>query len=236
MAGKILSKSQAARLRAIVRRYKPEMETPWTDLTPDQLWLRVLSQIVVSGNSGPASMLRDSRAVKEKLAFARLKKLSPGRRRRVIHSVLRAIGTRWVGKKDHSKNAKINAAVYNFNVLDKAHGPRQFFKEVASQKDTPAMLDFLKGNLHYYKKKGCRDTLISLRLADDCMALDQRIKNILEGVGVKRLGSVDRQYEQLETELIARIAKRNKPRLSGGQLDRILFHNYGDIMVRLRCP
>jgi len=94
-------------------------------------------------------------------------------------------------------------------------------------------VEYLSEHLKYYKKKGCRDTLIELRLAKDCMALDLRIRKILEGVGVKIDGSVDRQYQQIETELINKVAK---PRLTGGQLDRILFQNYGDIMVRLRCP
>jgi hypothetical protein len=231
MERKFLNESQAARLRVIARQYKPKMGKPWTILTPNELWLRVLSQIVVAGNAAPATMLTDSSAVKEKLAFGRLRKLSLKRRRQVIHSVLKAIGTRYVGK--NPKNAKVDAALYNFKVLVKEGGPRQFFKKVAVAKDTTAMLDFLEHKLHYYKKKGCRDTLISLGLAGDCMALDVRIKNILEGVGVKFRGSVNRHYEQLETELIERVAR---PTFSGGELDRVLFQNYGDIMVRLRCP
>jgi hypothetical protein len=232
MTSDILTESHAARLRAIARRYTPRMGKSWRHLTPDELWLRVLAQIVVAGNAAPADMLERSEAVKEKLAFSRLRKLSPRQRRQVIHSVLRAIGTRYVGEK--SKNAKIDAVLHNFDALRKAGGPVAFFKKVAAEKDTPAMLDFLEDNLHYYKKKGCRDTLIELRLASDCMALDQRIKNILEGVGLKLVGSVDRQYEQIETELRKHVAK--PLHLSGGQLDRILFQNYGDIMVRLLCP
>jgi hypothetical protein len=34
--------------------------------------------------------------------------------------------------------------------------------------------------------------------------------------------------------LLDKVAKPSG--LTGGQLDRILFQNYGDIMVRLLCP
>ncbi len=198
----------------------------------DELWIRVLSQIVVAGNAAPGETLLSSPAVIEKLAFNRLKKLTPRLRRQRIHQVLLAIGTRFVGKK--TKNHKIDAAVYNFNQLDKAGGPVRFFADVAAKGDTEGKVKYLSKTLKFYKKKGCRDTLIELRLADDCIALDQRLMNILERVGVKLQGSLNQNYEDVERELTKRVAKRNK--LSGGQLDRVLFRNYSDIMVRLRCP
>jgi hypothetical protein len=76
--------------------------------------------------------------------------------------------------------------------------------------------------------------LIDLRLASNCTALDQRLKPILEGVGATVGDSVDKHYKEIERELIENVAKPNG--LSGGELDRILFQNYGDIMVRLLCP
>ena len=76
--------------------------------------------------------------------------------------------------------------------------------------------------------------MIELRLASDCLALDQRLKTILEGLGAKMDGSINSQYEQIERELIDHVAEPSG--LSGGQLDRILFQNSGDIMVRLLCP
>jgi len=66
------------------------------------------------------------------------------------------------------------------------------------------------------------------------MALDQRIKRILECVGAKDPKSIDRHFEEIENELIERIAEPSG--LSGGKLDRILFQNYRDIIVRLLCP
>jgi hypothetical protein len=230
--GFLLTRSQATQLRKIVRHYKPKMGKSWRKCGKDELWLRILSQIVVAGNAAPGYVLQRSAAARQILSFSKLKKLRPKRRRRVIHNVLQAIGTRYVGTS--SKNRKVDAALHNFEVLANAGGPRQFFKEIASMKSTKEKIDFLSGNLAFYKKKGCRDTLIELRLASNCLALDQRLRNILEGVGARVPQSIDKHYEEIERELINRVAKPCG--LSGGKLDRILFQNYGDIMVRLLRP
>ena len=81
--------------------------------------------------------------------------------------------------------------------------------------------------------KGCRDTLVELRLASDCMALDQRLKGIIGAVGARLPEPFEKHYETIEQELIERVAEPSG--LTGGKLDRILFQNYGDIMVRLLC-
>ena len=122
-----VTQPQAARLRQIVRHYKPQMTSSWRRRSPDDLWVRVLSQIVVAGNAAPGDTLRTSEAVKEKLAFHRLKRLTPKRRRKVIHAVLHAIGTRYVGRS--VKNKKIDAALHNFDELVRAGGPERFSRE-----------------------------------------------------------------------------------------------------------
>jgi hypothetical protein len=140
-----------------------------------------------------------------------------------------------VGKK--TPNRKVDAAVHNFNALVNAGGPRQFFEYVAALPTEKERIHFLKNRktLKYYGKKGARDTLIDLGLAKECLALDARILGLLNEVGVKiKKGSLNRNYEKIECELITKVAKRSG--LSGGQLDRILFQNSGDIMVRLLCP
>jgi hypothetical protein len=208
------------------------MGKPWEKRTADQLWLRVLSQIVAAGNATPGDTLQNSSAVRERLAYARLQKLPSRLRRRRIHTVLKAIRTRYVGKK--SRNPKVDAALHNFKVLARVGGPQQFCRMVAAQKGTAAKIRYLSEHLKYYKKKGCRDFLIELRLASNCIALDQRIRNILKAADVKIQGSINRQYEQIEQQLLDKVAKPSG--LTGGRLDRILFQNYGDIMVRLLCP
>jgi hypothetical protein len=206
------------------------MGPSWQRRTPTQLWLRVLSQVVVAGNAAPGHLLQQSKAVRQALAYPRLKRMTPAKRHRTIHKALRLIGTRYVGA--NPNNRKVEAAVHNFGVLLKARGPRQFFKHVASLKTTSAKVKYLssKGMLKFYKKKGCRDILIELRLANDCIAIDQRTKRILEALGTHVGSSLDKRYEQIESELITKVAR---PVLTGGELDRILFQNAGDIIFRL---
>lgn len=230
-----LTKPQAAQLREIVSHYTSERVVSWKHRDKDWLWLRVLSQIVVAGNAAPGETLLNSPAVKERLAFARLRRLRPRQRRHLLHCVLQAIGTRYVGKK--TPNRKVDAAVHNFSALDKAGGPRQFFKQVAALPTEKERIQFLNNRktLQYYGKKGARDTLIELGLAKRCLALDARILGLLKKVGVEvKRGSLGRNYEKIEDELIEKVAEPSG--LSGGQLDRILFRNYGDVMVRLLCP
>ena len=208
------------------------MGESWRARSADQLWLRVLSQIVVAGNAAPGYVLQNSEAVRERLGYSQLKRLSTAARRQRIHIVLQAIGTRFVGKK--RKNKKVEAAVHNFQALKDAGGPRRFFEKVDSLDNFEARMKFLSQNLSFYKKKGTRDILIELGLANDCIALDQRLKQVLQGVGAKVPRSIDRQYEQIERELICGVAR--PCHLSGGRLDRVLFQNYADIIVRLLCP
>ena len=123
--------------------------------------------------------------------------------------------------------------------MDKAGGPRQFFEQVEALPTEEERIQFFDNReeppLHYYGKKGARDILIEFGLAGECLALDVRILGLLKEMGVKvKKGSLDRNYEKIEKELIKKVAEPLG--ISGGQLDRILFQNAADIMVRLRCP
>lgn len=77
-------------------------------------------------------------------------------------------------------------------------GPRYCSNRFAAKKPIEAKSEFRCDQLRYYRKKRCRDILIEVRLARDCMALDQGLKKILLGVVVRIRGSVDKQYEQIE--------------------------------------
>jgi hypothetical protein len=72
-----------------------------------------------------------------------------------------------------------------------------------------------------------------MKSVEECLALDRRLNRILECVGAQVPRSLNRHYEEIECELIRKVAEPNG--LSGGELDRILFQNYGDILVRLLC-
>jgi hypothetical protein len=143
------------------------------------------------------------------------------------------IGTRYVSKKKGwEKDKKARAAVCKFRALMKAGGPRKLFKRVAALPTEKERIQFLSNRetFQHYGKKGARDTLIELGLAKECLALDVRILGLLEKVGVKiKRGSLDRDYERIEGELIEEVAKPLG--ISAARLDRVLFQ-YNDQIVR----
>jgi hypothetical protein len=87
----------------------------------------------------------------------------------------------------------------------------------------------LRGTLKGYGNKSARDTLIELRLAENCMALDARIFGVLKKVKVKV--SPDDIYEQIEKELREKVA--GPLNIKAALLDRILFRKYADILKQL---
>jgi hypothetical protein len=81
--------------------------------------------------------------------------------------------------------------------------------------------------LKYYGEKSARDTLIELCLADNCLALDSRIIQLLKDVGLSVKLGPKKRYRVIETELIEKVARHCQ--IDGARLDRILFQNYDSI-------
>jgi hypothetical protein len=106
----------------------------------------------------------------------------------------------------------------------------EFFRKIAELETESERIEKLQESLKYYGDKRSRDTLIELRLAENCMALDGRIYGVLEGAGVKV--SPDDIFRYVENELIQKVAKPLG--VSGGELDRILFKNYDHILKTLK--
>jgi hypothetical protein len=222
----ILTDRQAAKLCALVARYKHRgtLGRSWKGRSPDELWLKVLAQIVVVGNAGPGYIVQDSSEAKKQPSLTRLRSYRGDLAlRRHIHEILRLIGTRYVGKHLRTDKKSV-AAVHNFRVLMKAGGPRRFFRKLAAVRSEAARIDFLRKHFRFYQEKSARDTLIELGLAKNCLALDARIAGLLGKFGARAPQPLGRHYEQIERELIARVARPLG--LSGAQLDRILFQNY----------
>ena len=223
-----LSASQAARLQKIARRYQRNVKLgkPWNKRTEDELWRKVLSQIVVVGKAEPGIELEHNPKVAKKVAIKRLRRSrSEKELQKYLHRVFVKLRVRYVGR-DWKSDRKAAAGMRNFRALEKAGGPREFFEELASKKSEEERIEALQGSMAYFGMKGARDTLIELGLAENCMALDVRIFGVLEKVGV-RVSPVD-IYRQIEKELIRKVA--GPLGISGGRLDRILFQNYTRIL------
>jgi hypothetical protein len=235
MQPQFLSSSQARRLHKAARPYKNRVKfgPRWNHRTEDDLWRTVLSQIIVVGNAAPGERLQRDPNMATQVAIRRLKKCrGDAALQKYLHEFLVGIAARYVSKKKGwKKDKKAKAAVCNFRALMKAGGPRKFFKRVAALPRERERIQFLSNRetFQYYGKKGARDTLIELGLAKECLALDARIVGLLEKVGVKiKKGSLDRDYERIEGELIEKVAKPLS--ISGARLDRVLFQYNNQIV------
>jgi hypothetical protein len=199
---------------------------PWTARTEDELWRRVLSQIVVVGRAEPGYRLQHDKTISRQLTIRKLKAFkSDVVLQKHLHRIFLSIGVRFAGNSWRS-DRKALAGTRNFRIIQQAGGPSRFFGAIAKLKTEKKRITALQRSLKFYGDKGSRDTLIELRLATDCMALDVRIFRILERVGLK-VSPAD-IFEQLERELIRKVAKPLG--LSGAQLDRILFGQYSKIV------
>ena len=193
----------------------------------------MLSQIIVVGNAAPAERLQRDPDIARKVSIRRLKKChGDAALQKYLHEFLVGIGTRYVGKeKGWEQDKKARAAVCNFRALMKAGSPKRFFERVAALPTEKERIQFLRNRetFQYYGKKGARDTLIELGLAKQCLALDARILGLLERVGVEiKKGSLGRNYERIEEELIEKVAKPLG--ISGARLDRVLFQYNNQIV------
>lgn len=224
-----LSASQAARLQKIARPFKKKarLGEPWNRWTQDDLWRKVLGQIAVIGRAGPGERLQKDPKIKRLVSIRRLKRFRTDLQlQKYLHGVFVRLGVRYVGS-NWKKDGKAAAAVKNFRRLTQdGKSPREFFEQIARCKTEEEKIEALKRELRYYGDKGARDTLIELRSAKNCMALDARIYGVLKKVGVRV--SPEDIFKQIEKELIQKVAAPLG--ISGAMLDRVLFQNYNRIL------
>jgi hypothetical protein len=234
MKRSILTPIQAALLRKLALRYKgpakPKPPKPWCSRTADELWWKVLTAIATQGNARAGFVIEGSYEAKRQTSLSWLKAFRTDDREllRHIHWVLATVGTRYI-RKSFSKDPKSKAAYQNYRTLVKAGGPKRFFLSIAKQGTEIARIEALQDELSFYGPKTARDTAIDLGLAKNCMALDTRLRKLLAAVNAHTDGA---SYMDIEKALISKVAWPIK--LTGAQLDRILFWNYDKILADIR--
>lgn len=203
---------------------------PWTKWKDDELWRKVLGQIVVVGRAEPGERLQHEPKIGRRVSIKKLSRFrSDTELQKYLHEIFVSLGVRYVGRNWRS-DKKAAAGVKNFRKLMKDGGPKRFFGDIAQYRTESERIKELQDSLKYFGNKGARDTLIELRLAENCMALDARIYGVLERVGVNV--SPDDIFSYVENELIQKVAKPSG--VSGALLDRILFKNYKAILKELK--
>jgi hypothetical protein len=77
----MLTPPAVAALRTFVRRYRGSTDVPtlgaWKDMDPDTLWLKVVTQVAVVGNSASAATINRSADARRSLGLDGLAALSP---------------------------------------------------------------------------------------------------------------------------------------------------------------
>jgi hypothetical protein len=164
--------------------------------------------------------------------------LSDAAARKRIHSVLRRIGARYASA-EIAKCRKTAALAHNLRVLRHTNGgPHGFLKRLA-QLTGPSQdrrrIKYLMKCLWYIRSKGSRDLLMELGLVRDAIALDVRVMNVLQGVGlaipVKQVQSNPSVYDEVEAAVLTGICVPLG--LLGIEFDRMLYQNYDAIMKGL---
>lgn len=154
-----------------------------------------------------------------KISFASLNKLSRKERGHRLVKALKDAEVRMVPKKARFLNS-------NFDIIAK-HGPAEVKRQLLSQSGREAKMKFLR-KFKGIGPKYARNMMMDIYHEDfrESIAVDERIKNISNALGLQFKG---REYRE-EEEFYLRVA--HKAGLNGWELDRLMF-NFNNTILEL---
>lgn len=214
---------------------KIPVENNWKTWTNNDIWLHMVAQVIGVGGSKPAEKFEKDTKLKSEVAYEKLMQIKEKEeRKKTINQVLRAVGTRFASSKI-SKCKKTDALVHNFKVLmNFKGGPKGLLRRLSDFRGSNAdkrRIKYVMKIFSYIKSKGARDYLMELGLVKDAIALDIRIQNIFNKIGImipKGFENNPKLYDEIESDILMKICKPIG--ISGIELDRILYQNYNDIV------
>jgi len=213
--------------------YKDNITMPkpgrWKSMTDTEIWLSIMGQVGVVGNSAPAIKMC-TELDKRKDWYETLNSLKPAQQRKTLHNELCKFRIRYVSE-DPDECRKTNALLKNLALIEAYGGPKKYIQRVAKISEDNLKVATIIDDMCYIKNKGARDFLINLGLIENAIAFDVRIKKILVTCGVKLpdgLGADKTAYKQLESELIEKVCKTCG--VTGAVFDRLLYQNYKQII------
>lgn len=235
-----LSEEQLDKFRLIKDKFLNNTTIPeekkWESMSKDDIWLRMVSQVVVVGNAAPADRLNTPQN-RNRLAFDTLAASRSQKAARVLGRVLADIGTRYVSRERPETSPKVKAIMGNLAFLKKefTDGPKGLVKHLASLTTTRDRIVYLSNNFSYFKAKGARDFLTTgLGMATDVIALDSRVMGIVRRIVPDLPDKVNNgNYEAIETFLVTHVCQPLK--MSAVQFDQLLFRNESAIKELLSC-
>jgi thermostable 8-oxoguanine DNA glycosylase len=216
---------------------KLPVENNWKDLSNDEIWLHVVAQVMVVGRSSPYEKFNSSKRLKDEISYDTLSKISEEERKRRINNVLLAVGTRYASS-DVAKCLKTKALAHNFSVLAASEDcPRGFLKKISEfsgPEGDKERISFVTNSFMFIENKGARDLLMELGIVKNALALDVRMQNILQRLGIRvpeGFQSSPKLYSEVESKILEKICRPLG--LTGVELDRMLYQNYEEIMKSL---
>lgn len=208
----------------------------WKRMTSNEIWLDLFAQIIVIGGAAAAQRFYDRTELQRLVSYRRLSSLEDMMQiKKAINHALRVVGSRYACK-DVSRCKKTQALTHDLKILQAfKEGPRGLLKRVAEFSGPYATKRRIKYFMKIFKggsvqSKSARDFLMEHGLIKDAVAIDIRIQNILRKVGIrvpKGLQNSPKIYDYVEEEILNKICK--PLRLTGMELDRMLFQNYDKI-------
>jgi len=227
-----LAKLELIKQKFLGKTCLPEPDN-WKDLCNNEIWLKVIGQVMLVGSSLPANKLKESDQLKEKVSYEQLLKIKDDENqlKKIIHEVLRAVKTRYASE-SIEKCRKTKALVHNFKVLSEyKDGSKGFLEEISKLSTDKEKIKYVMSKFKYIKSKGARDFLMDLELVRDAIALDVRLQNVLKKIGInipERIKSNPKLYDKVEEELLSKVCKLLN--LSGVEFDKMIYQNYKDVM------
>ena len=237
-----INEEQLRRFERIKEHFLPQTKVPkdnnWKTWTNNEIWLHLITQVIVVGSSAPAERFERNPKLKDAVSYEKLVKIDDKKElEEVINGVLRAVGTRYASS-DIEKCRKTQALVHNLAVMKSfKDGPKGLLERLSNFEGGSGdkrRIKYLMKIFKFVQSKSARDYLMELGLVRNALALDVRIQNVLKEARVNvpnGLESNPRLYDLTEQELLKQICEPLG--LTGVEFDRMLYQNYKAIIEML---
>ena len=231
-----ISKNQTEKFKEIKKKFLSNTKIPrenrWKKMSNNDIWLDLVTQVIVVGNSAPFYRFYEDEKLQGEISYEKLIRInSEGELKKKINKVLRAVGTRYASS-NYSKCKKTAALVHNLMVLKKyKEGPKGLIEELSCKNEDITKIKYFMNNFKYIGSKSARDYLMGLGLVKNTVALDVRIQNIFNKIGIKLPKGFENNpkiYDEIEKDILTKICQPLG--LDGIQFDRMLYQNYDEIM------
>ena len=233
----LIEQKHLTAFKKIIDKYQERTDFPevdiWKTLSNNDLWIRLIGQVnVVGGEDGNIRFLANP-SFSERLSYEVLVKLNNENLRKEINSVLSDAGVRYVSKDKEKISQKAKSLAKNFafinSFLNGFVGLIEHVKHMNGQRTELDRADLLAEKLDFISHKTSRDFLMGLGINFNTLAIDSRIQEIFECIGLPIPSSYSKKtYEETEQQIVNGICKPLN--ILPVRFDRILFQNHPDLL------